>query len=77
MKTIAPNADILSRMAKKRTGGEHTTLRKPIQMPIDWYKLLHKLAAANKQPMLWYLQHLIAQVADEQGTERPKLPWEE
>jgi len=77
MKTIAPTPVILSHMAKKRTGGEHTTPRKPIQMPIDWYKLLHKLASANKQPMLWYLQSMIAQGADEQGKERPKLPWEE
>lgn len=77
MKTLARLPVILSRMAKKKTGGEHVTPRKPVQMPIEWYLLAHKLASQNKQPMLWYLQSCIAEKADALGVDRPKLPWEE
>jgi len=68
---------IVSRMGKRKTGGEHTTPRKPVQFPIDWYKLAFKLASARKQPILWYLQSKIAEDADAEDLERPKLPWED
>lgn len=65
------------RMAKKKTGGEHTTPRKPVQFPIDWYKLAYRMASAKQQPILWYLLSRLAEEADEQGLERPRLPWED
>ena len=77
MKTQTQKTAIFDRMAKKKTGGEHTTPRKPVQMPMPWYKLTSKLASNKKQPMLWYLMSLLAKEAEEANIERPKLPWEE
>jgi hypothetical protein len=34
------------------------------------------MSAMHKQPMVWYLQGLMAQAADQQKISRPKLPWE-
>jgi hypothetical protein len=64
-------------MAKKKTGGDHVTPRKPIQMPTDWYLLANKLASKNRQPTLWYLLARIAENADALGLDRPALPWED
>jgi hypothetical protein len=61
---------------KKQTPRSHYTKRKPILMPVEWHDLLHKMSAMHKQPMVWYLQGLMAQAADQQKISRPKLPWE-
>lgn len=76
MQTLRQNRDIVSRMAKKKTGGEHVTPRKSIQMPMEWYKLAFKLASKKKQPILWYLMSRLASDADTEAIERPPLPWE-
>ena len=45
-------------------------------IPEEWHRLLHQLADSRKQPMIWYLQGLVAKDADQQKVSRPKLPWE-
>lgn len=77
MATEAPVFVTNGRMAKKKpSGGQHTTQRKPIQFPIDWYKLAYRMAAKKQQPMTWYILKLIADDAEKEGIDRPKLPWE-
>lgn len=55
----------------------HKVPRIPIQMQKPWADLARKLAAKNKQPMLWLLLSLLADEADKQDMEHPPLPWEE
>lgn len=63
---------------KKKTSGEHTTPRQPVQFPADWIKLARRLAAKRKQPTMWFILSLIAEAAQAEGeTELPPAPWEE
>lgn len=66
------------RMGKKKpTGGAHKTPRKPVQVPEEWLVLARKLANIHRQPTLWFLLSLVADAADKEGIERPRLPWED
>jgi hypothetical protein len=56
---------------------EHKVPRVPVQVPKPWADLARKLAAKNRQPMLWLILSLLAAEAERQDEERPELPWEE
>lgn len=45
-------------------------------MAESWAKLARKLAAKQRQPMLWLLLSLLADEADRQGEDHPPLPWD-
>lgn len=64
-------------MAKKRTGGQHKTPRKPMQIPVTWLRLARKMAAKRKQPTLWFVLHLIQQAAEQEDEEVPPGPWDD
>ena len=63
-------------MKNKKQTRTAVTKRKPMLIPEEWHRLLHQLADSRKQPMIWYLQGLMAKDADQQKVSRPKLPWE-
>jgi hypothetical protein len=69
----------MSFMAKnKKTGGKHSTPRKPVQFPTDWLAIARKLAAAKKMPVLWVLIELVESEARTFGLEDlPPPPWGE
>lgn len=65
-------------MAKSSKHVDRKTERSPVQVPKAWLAVARKLAAANKQPVLWYLLNLIHAEAEEAGmTDLPPLPWDE
>jgi hypothetical protein len=66
---------MISTMPRKKS--EHKTPRVGVQIPKPWADLARKLAAKNRQPMLWLLLDLLAKEAAEQDEEHPPLPWEE
>jgi hypothetical protein len=61
-------------MAKKKS--EHKVPRVSVPLPKPWADLARKLAAKNKQPMLWLILSLLATEAENQKVDRPSLPWE-
>ena len=64
---------------KKRRGrpsGKHTTVRKPIQIPVEWLKVGHELAKRNEKPLVWYVIKRWAEEAKSLGIDIPSLPWE-
>jgi hypothetical protein len=65
------------RMAKKRKGGKHKTPRKPVQLPETWIAVARKMAAKNRQPMMWYIVSKIAEDAEKEGVTLPQFPWDE
>lgn len=68
----------IAAMAKKKTGGEHTTPRTPVQVPTAWWNIARKLAGKRQQPTLWYLLRIISEEAQQEGIQNlPPLPWEE
>lgn len=62
---------------KKPAGGKHTTPRRAIQFPEDWFLVAQALASEGKaQPTTWYLIDLIRKDAEEKGYRPvPLLPW--
>ena len=67
-----------ARMGKKKpTGGKHKTPRVNVGVPGEWHAVMRKLAAAGKQPVLWFLIDLTAKAAAEAGMEHPPFPWED
>jgi hypothetical protein len=79
-KALPPRIDpvTIDRMAKKPTGGQHKTPRKPIQVPEEWLQVARKLASKRAQPTLWLIIQLLADLADKEGIERPKFfPWQD
>lgn len=62
-------------MGRKKS--DHKVPRVALQVPKPWADLARKLAAKNKQPMLWLVLSLLADEAAKQGEDAPPLPWEE
>lgn len=65
-------------MAKKKpTGGKHSTLRVNVGVPEPWHSLLRRIAAANRQPVLYAIITLAKAEAERLGlTDIPTAPWE-
>jgi hypothetical protein len=75
---VANPTGTIDRMPKrKKTGGEHTTPRTTIQIPVPWLELARKQANRKQKPTLWHILSLLAAEADATGDPRPRLPWEE
>lgn len=55
--------------------------RKPVQLPLPWFKLLRRLSALDEKPHTWYVMKVLeekAQAHDEiDASEIPPLPWED
>jgi hypothetical protein len=51
--------------------------RTTIQIPVPWLRLARKQANKRQKPTIWHILSLLAEVAEEDGDERPPLPWEE
>lgn len=66
---------MISTMGRKKT--EHKTPRVGVQIPKPWADLARKLAAKNRQPMLWLLLELLSKEAERLEEDHPPLPWEE
>lgn len=63
-------------MAKKKVSGEHSTPRKPVQMPADWLELAKRRAGTRPMPLVWYLIELIKKDAEAAGEKSlPVVPW--
>lgn len=70
----------LSDMAKdnKKPSGAHKTKRINVAIPEEWHALLRKIAAHNRQPLLYALVATLAAEAERLGLkEIPAFPWEE
>jgi hypothetical protein len=50
--------------------------RKPIQLPDAWADLAKELANKRRQPTVWLLLELLAELAKKEGLKPPKAPWE-
>jgi hypothetical protein len=64
-------------MAKrKKQSGEHSTPRKPVQIPANWLKVAKTLAATRPAPVVWYLIELVKRDAEAAGIkDLPPVPW--
>jgi hypothetical protein len=64
--------------AGKPTGGKHKTERKPMQVPVDWLRVIRRRASKGEKPALWYVISLVRAECIAAGeTDLPPLPWEE
>lgn len=65
-------------MAKKRASGKHTTPRKNVQIPEDWYWVAKKRSVAERPvSLIYYLIELIKKDAEDAGMkDLPHVPWE-
>ena len=65
-------------MAKKNQGGgkNRKTPRVNVGIPEPWHAVLRKLAAKQKQPVLFLIISLAAEKAEKEGMEDlPPAPW--
>jgi hypothetical protein len=43
----------------------------------EWADLARQLAKKDQKPTIWFLIKLLAEAADKEDLDRPRLPWEE
>lgn len=67
----------MSGMAKrKKTSGQHSTPRKPVQIPADWLRVIKSLAAKRPAPAVWLIIEWTKREAEAAGMENlPPVPW--
>jgi hypothetical protein len=70
-------AATIGRMGKKKPSGSHQAKRVGVNVPAEWHALARKLAADQRQPVLWYLMSLLQAEAAKKGYEVPSAPWDE
>jgi hypothetical protein len=68
-------------MSKKKPSGDDSqrSPRTPIQLDKRWADIARKLAAANRQPVAWFLVSLIEEKAKSNLPDEslPPMPWED
>lgn len=74
----APAAGKMPGMGKKKpAGSDRKTHRVNVGVPEEWHAVMRKLAAKQKQPVLYMLIALVEQEASKQGlADLPVPPWD-
>lgn len=63
--------------SKKSNSGKHQKKRIGVNFTEDWHAILRQLAAAEKQPVLWWIIDQAKTAADKAGIETPPVPWDD
>lgn len=63
-------------MKKKKVSGQHSTPRKPVQIPADWLRVIKALAAKRPAPAVWLIIEWAKREAEAAGMkDLPVVPW--
>lgn len=70
--------EVMAKNTKKPAGGDRPTPRVNVGVPEPWHAVLRRLAAKNRQPVIYTIIALAKAEAERQGiTDLPLAPWDE
>ncbi len=70
-------AFLVAPQMRRPLNSRHKTERVSMQIPLEWVKVLRRIAAQTQRPLTWIVLGLIKKEATSLGLdELPLLPWE-